>query len=97
MLEAHREQANEYTHYSDPNHGFLTPLQSILMNAKKEELLNILSVYLVNTNARVDFHVVGNPPLYMAIAVSGCIVLAIRHAHLQCTVESHLSELQLSG
>ena len=71
VLQAHREQANEYTHYSDPNHGSLVPLQSILMNAKKEELLNILSVYLVNTNARVDFYTVGSPPLHMAIAVSG--------------------------
>ena len=70
VIQAHSEQANEYTHYSDPNHEFHTPLQSILLRAKKEELLDILSAYLVYTNAKVDFHVIGSPPLHMAIVMS---------------------------
>ena len=62
--------ANEYTHYADPSYEFRTPLQSMLLNAKKEDLLNIISVYLVYTNAKVDYYVVGSPPLHMAIVVS---------------------------
>lgn len=67
VLRDHREQASEYTHYSDPNHAFRTALQSILLNTKKEDLLDILSVYLVNSNAKVDYCVVGKPPLHVAI------------------------------
>ena len=70
LLQNHSEQANEYTHYADPNYEFRTPLQSILLHAKKEDLLGILGVYLVYTNAKLDYHVVGNPPLHMAIVVS---------------------------
>ena len=77
FLHAHGEQAKDYTHYSDPNHDLRTPLQSILMNAKKKELLSILSVFLVNTNANVDYHVVGSPPLHMAIVVSDPILLSL--------------------
>lgn len=69
-LKAQCEQVNEYTHYADENYEFRTPLQSILLKAKKEDLWDILCVYLVYTNAKVDYHVVGNPPLHMAIVVS---------------------------
>lgn len=70
VLQSNREQVNDYTHYSDPTYGFRTPLQSILLDVKEEELLDILTVYLVNTNAKVDYCVVGRPPLHMAIEVS---------------------------
>lgn len=70
MLQSRREQANEYTHYSDPTYEFRTPLQSLLLNMKKEQLLDILTVYLVNTNAKIDYCVVGRPPLHMAIEVN---------------------------
>lgn len=75
VLRDHREQASEYTHYSDPNHAFRTALQSILLNTKKEDLLDILSVYLVNSNAKVDYCVVGKPPLHVAIEVSTTSIL----------------------
>jgi hypothetical protein len=77
-LQSHGGEANEYTHYADPNYEFRTPLQSILLN---DDLLDILSVFLVYTNAKVDYYVVGSPPLHMAIVCSWCRVCgSARHS-----------------
>ena len=62
-------QADEYTHYADPKHEGRTPLQSILLKMKEKDLLECLTVYLLNTNANVNFYSEGQPPLHMAIEV----------------------------
>ena len=70
LLQSHGELTNEYTQYAHPHYEFRTPLQSLLLNARKDQLMELLCAYLVHTNAKVDYHVVGSPPLHMAIVVS---------------------------